>query len=176
MSLIYVTGISGAGKSAVCKELTRRGYKAFDTDKDGIAYFYDTATGEPVVDRIPPEARTPEWRAKHVWIAKRETVERLAKDSQGQLAFLCGVTSNDADELWDLFSQVFALHIDGATLRHRITSRTGNDFGRNPSELADLLEWQKTAEGDYKKLGATLIDATQSLDKVVDRILANVKS
>jgi hypothetical protein len=35
--LVYVTGISGAGKSAVCHELKRRGYEAHDTDEENNA-------------------------------------------------------------------------------------------------------------------------------------------
>lgn len=88
---------------------------------------------------------------------------------------MCGVTSNDADELWDLFSQIFALHVDEASLRHRIANRSGGGFGKNPHEFAGLLEWQKTAEDDYTKLGATLIDATQPIANVVDQILAKTK-
>jgi hypothetical protein len=88
---------------------------------------------------------------------------------------VCGVTSNDTDELWDLFSQVFALHVNEASLRRRITNRSGGGFGKNPHEFANLLEWQKTAERDYSKLGATLIDATQPVANVVDQILAKTK-
>jgi thymidylate kinase len=172
MPLIYITGISGSGKSSVCKELKRRGYEAYDTDKDGIAFFYYNNTGEPVLEKIPPEDRTPEWRAKHTWKAKRQDVEKLVEEAKDKLVFLCGVTNNDADELWDLFEHVFALTLDKAELKHRITSRTSNDFGKNSHEFADLLRWQKTASEDYKKLGASLIDATKPVDKVVDAILA----
>ncbi len=173
MPLVYITGISGSGKSSVCAELKRRGYVAYDTDKDSIAFFYHNDTNEPVVERVASEDRTPEWRATHTWKAKREDVERLAEEAKGKLIFLCGVTNNDADELWDLFDHVFALTLDEEGLRHRISSRTGNDFGKNPHEFADLLRWQQTASEDYKKLGATLIDATRPLNEVVDGIVQN---
>lgn len=176
MSLIYITGISGSGKSSVCKELLRRGYKAYDTDKDGIAYFYNNRTNRPIVGRVSVEERTPDWRSSHTWKASRETIEKLADGAKGNIVFLCGVTANDTDELWDLFSQVFALVIDEPTLHHRIATRISNDFGKNPHEFADLLRWQQTAADDYKKHGAMLIDASQSIEKVADEILANVKS
>lgn len=174
MPLIYITGISGSGKSSVCKELKQRGYEAYDTDNDGIAFFYHNDTDEPVTEKITPEDRTPEWRSKHTWKAKREDVEQLAAKADGETVFLCGVTSNDADELWDLFDKVFALHIDESSLKHRIMHRTSNDFGKNPHEFADLLRWQQTAEADYKKLGATLVDATRPLDRVVDEIVDRI--
>ena len=171
MSLIYITGISGSGKSAVCEELKRRGYKAYDTDKDGIAFFYHNETAEPVLEKVTPEDRTQKWRAKHTWKAKREDVEKLATKAKTDLVFLCGVTSNDSEELWDLFDKVFALILDEETLKKRIINRTNNDSGKNLHEFANLLQWQKTSSDDYKKLGAILIDATQPLEKMVDEIM-----
>lgn len=170
MPLIYITGISGSGKSAVLQELKHRGHKAFGVDEDRIAKFYNNETGEPFLENTTPEDRTPEWRSKHTWKAKREVVEELAKANGDRPVFLCGVTANDADELWDLFDHVFALTLDEATLRHRIQTRTANDFGKNEHEFQTLLEWQRTAAEDYKKLGATLVDATQPLREVVDDI------
>lgn len=172
MPLVYITGISGSGKSSVCTELKRRGYKAYDTDHDGIAYFYHNETNLPVTERISAEERTPQWRSKHTWKAQRETVEKLANSATNELVFLCGVTSNDTSELWDLFANVFALTIDEKTLRDRIISRTHNDFGKNPHEFADLLRWQQTAAEDYKEHGALLVDASQPIEKIVDEILA----
>lgn len=172
MPLIYITGISGAGKSSVCAELKHRSYTAYDTDHDGIAFFYHNDTGEPITGSVTPEDRTPEWRKKHTWKAKREDVEKLVEEAQDKLVFLCGVTNNDADELWDLFAHVFALTLDEEALRHRIMNRPGGGFGKNPHEFSEVLRWQQTANEDYKKLGAILIDATKPVKEVVDEILS----
>lgn len=61
--------------------------------------------------------------------------------------------------------------VDDETLKHRITNRTENNFGQNPHEFALISDWQKTAEGDYRKFGATIVDATQPLEQVVDEII-----
>jgi dephospho-CoA kinase len=45
MSLIYVTGNSGAGKSVVAHELQRRGYEAHEVDRDGNAVWAGTPSG-----------------------------------------------------------------------------------------------------------------------------------
>lgn len=125
--------------------------------------------------RIPSEDRTREWRREHTWKAKRETVERLRAISNNEPVFLCGVTANDADELWDLFSKVFALVVnDKRVLKERVKNHDEDGYGKNPHELATLLEWQRTAAAEYKTLGAILIDASQPLAKVVDTLLAQI--
>ena len=170
MPLIYVTGISGSGKSAVRDELLKRGYEAHGTDEDGLAAFYDRAT-DKITERLnDPEQRTPEWRTKHVWKMSRDKVEELAKRTGSKPIFLCGVAENDGD-MADLFSKVVALVVDDKTLEHRISTRTTGNFGKNPHELATILEWQKTAENDYKQSGAVIVDATQPISKVVNEIL-----
>ena len=175
MALYYITGISGSGKSLVRSELLKRGYEAFGTDEDALAYFYHNETGEPIKNYLTSEERTPEWRKNHSWKLLRSTVENLAQSAQDRKVFLCGTVANDADELWDLFTKVFALTINEDTLRNRIINRTSNDFGKSSHEMASILEWQRSAESDYKKLGATIIDATRSVNKVIDDILEQVK-
>ena len=172
-SLIYITGTPGSGKTAVCDELKRRGFNAYDTDNDGIAFFYDNVTGEAIRHHVPASDRSAEWRARHAWKASRETVERLMSRAGGEITFLCGVTANDVDELWDLFSTVFALVVsDERVLRERIANRAEDGYGKNPHELKSLLEWQRTAAAEYRELDAILVDAAQPLEQVVDAILA----
>jgi len=170
--IIYVTGISGSGKTTACEELKRRGFEAYDTDNDGVAFFYDNETGKATTHPVGPEERTPQWRKRHTWKARLETVEKLRLQATSDVIFLCGATANDADELWGMFARVFALTVDEATLKHRITTRDHNNFGKNAHEFNMVIEWQKTAAQDYKKLGAQLIDATQPIESVVDDILA----
>ncbi len=176
MALYYVTGISGAGKSSVKKELLKRGFTAFDIDEDRLASYFHNITGEKTPNTLTATERTPEWRKNHTWKLPRQTVEKLLKASDGNKVFLCGVTANDADELWDLFDKVFALTISDEVLKHRILNRTNNDFGKSFHEMEALLNWQKTASEDYKKLNAVLIDSTKSVEIVVDDILSYINN
>ncbi len=172
MSLIYVTGISGSGKSAVNDELKKRGYEVHGIDEDKIAEWYNNKTGK-LEGHKEPDERTEEWRSQVTYKVSRERVEEIAQKAVDRPVFLCGVAENDT-ELWDLFSKVFALSVDEPTLRHRITTRTSNDFGKLPHELKGILEWNKTGEQEYRKLGAVIIDATQPIEKVVDEILSTL--
>lgn len=92
----------------------------------------------------------------------------LAKDEP---VYVCAYTSNDKSELWGLFDKIFALTTDKETIKYRVTNRTNNDVGKTSNEFKDILNQQKTAEEEYQKLGAIIIDAKQPIKRVVDEIL-----
>ena len=174
MSLVYITGISAAGKSTVCEELRGRGYEAHDADEDGFTSWRHKVTNEPTHRPDDIAERTNDWYAHHDWKIDRERVAALADNAKDKLAFLCGTTANDA-EVWDLFGQVICLTLDEETLKQRLTTRTNNDFGKSPDELSNVLGWHKSSEKAYKQLGAIMIDAARPIDVVVDAILSEVK-
>jgi hypothetical protein len=131
--LIYVTGVSGARKSAVCDALRVRGYEAYDADRDGFKSWYDRVTDARATDqrrwsrqRWNGTARTGSnsirrrprcWRDEHAPCPTRSS--------------LCG-TSAGEDVVWHLFDKVVQLPIGEQTLRRRIETRTDNDFGKPP--------------------------------------------
>ena len=78
------------------------------------------------------------------------------------------------DGLLDLFVTVFALSIDENTLKHRLETRTNNDWGKQPHELQWSLEQLSYRQGFYKKAGFMTIDAMQPVKTVVDAILNEV--
>jgi len=175
MSLVYVTGLSGSGKSAVCKELQRRGYDAHDTDLDGNAAWVDRKTGEVVAKAAAAGERTADWLEHYGWQVLPARVEELSNRAKGRLAFLCGLTENE-NQVWHLFSETIYLAIDEATLRERLATRTSNDFGKSDHELAAVLKWHKVGPEQYRTFGATIIDATQPLADVVDDVLTTAMS
>ena len=170
MSLVYVTGISGSGKSAVCSELNRRGYEAHDTDLEGNAVWVNRTTGEVTAVAGAADRSRPGWLNDQEWRVVPSKVQALVARADDRQVFLCGSTANE-DEVWHLFSRVIYLVIDEQTLRDRLASRTSNDFGKAPNELEAILSWHKVAEADYVRLGAAIIDATLPLRNVVDRVL-----
>jgi hypothetical protein len=73
-----------------------------------------------------------------------------------------------------IFNQVFVLQTSLETLKHRLQIRTSNDFGKDPIELAHILE-HFDPSGDYwRELGATVINADQPIKQVADDILAHI--
>lgn len=168
MPLVWVTGISGAGKSAVCELLKRTGRVAFDADDDGISRWVDRQTGAVVDD--PPYPAPPGWLDRYGWVIVRERVAVLAEESGGRVTFLCGSAENEAT-VRDLFDLTVCLVIDDDTLRHRLATRTTNAFGRNPEELAAALWWNPRMRSRYERQGAVIVDATHPLTEVTDAVL-----
>jgi uridine kinase len=172
MPLIYVTGPSAAGKSTVRNELVRRAYEAYDTDEDGLTSWYDSQNGQPVA--YPHDAERPQdWIASGRYFLElsRQRVEGLAERAELQVVFLCGIARNDL-ELAHLFSRVVCLTLDEETLKYRVATRTTNNFGKAPDELAHVLRNHKAAQEWYRSFGAIMVDAERPLDVVVDEIVA----
>jgi len=135
MPLVYVTGISGAGKSAVLRELRRRGHVAFGVDEDGYGTWRDPLTGEERTYPAEDQALDPHaWYASHDWVLDISKIAALKRsvDRDLRLVFLCGVAGGDA-QAWDFFDVVCALVIDQATIRSRIELR--EDTASAPTSL-----------------------------------------
>jgi hypothetical protein len=162
-----IEGVSGAGKTAVCTELQRRGYQAIHGDRE-LVYRGDPATGLPVA----PETGTPTatWMSEHqVWdVAK---VQALVANQEEAVTFFCGGSRNFAKFI-ELFDGVFVLEVDLDTMNRRIAERVAldpTDFGGTQAERELAVRLHQTKQ-DIPK-GGMIIDATAPLAHVVDEIL-----
>jgi hypothetical protein len=167
--LLWVTGSSGVGKSTVCGLLKGRHALAVDADWEGYNHWVDRASGHVVAD--PPYPVPAGWLERYAWRISRAEVEVLAERAHDKTAFLFGSVENEVD-VRDLFDHVVCLVADNETLQHRLLSRTTNEFGKHPDELAAALHWNNTVETKYRRLGATIIDGRLPPPKVADAILA----
>lgn len=177
MSLYYIDGVSGSGKSKTLEALRSLGYDAYDVDEAGpvTAKWHNTTTGfvHPK-SSVKAAQRTPEFLAVHAWKISRSEVEALAKQAVSVNVFLGGAVTN-LPELRDLFSLVFALSIDDATMAQRLTSRTNNNWGKSPHELERSLVANQQARSCYETLGYTVIDAARPTNVIVYEILDHVE-
>ena len=151
-----VEGVSGTGKTAVCRELQRRGHHAVNGDTE-LAYQGDPETGEPTDTAL---------HEHHLWDMDR--VRALVADRHQPATFLCGGSRNVADVV-DLVDEVFVLDVDLATLRARLDRRSPDEWGGRPAERDLVLRLHATQE-DVPRSGV-VIDATRPLEEVVDDIL-----
>lgn len=173
MSFIYITGVSGTGKTTIYNELKNRGFEAYDVEEDGLARRQNKITGyiHPK-SSVKEHQHTQEFLDTYSWIIPREYMEELAKKAKNKNVYLCGVFSNERD-LSDLFDKVIALNIDRETLIHRLRTRTNNNFGKSEHELAHVIEWHKGVNKYYKEAGYIIIDSNRPLKQIIEKILSN---
>ena len=153
-----IEGVSGAGKTAVCRELQRRGHHAINGDVE-LAYQGDPETGAP----LP----APKGHAYHIWDV--EKVRSLAADRTHAMTFFCGGCRN-VHRFVELFDKVFVLQVDLETLQQRLSARPAHEFGGKPGERAFIARLHATGE-DLPPADVN-IEATAPLTQVVDQILA----
>ena len=167
-TLVYVTGVPGAGKSSVRRELRRLGHVAFGTDEDGIAAFYD-ATGS----QVPREdtVDTPDWRARHSWRIVPSRLDDLVALAVAGPVFVCGSAANEGD-VWDRFGAVIALVVDESTVHARLDQRVDNNFGKSSEERNKVLGWLRGYADNFQSYGAIIVDASKPIDEVAAAILA----
>jgi hypothetical protein len=99
-------------------------------------------------------------------------VVRVAAEARaaGGPVFLCGTGPND-DEIWDLFDVVVNLTIGVTVLKHRLGTRTNNDYGKHPEDLADIVGWNRVVAENMRGWVAVLVDAERPLAVVVDDVV-----
>lgn len=154
-----IEGVSGAGKTAVCTELQRRGYQAIHGDRE-LVYRGDPETGTP----------TATWMSEHhIWDV--EKVKTLVANQDEAVTFFCGHSRNFS-KFMDLFDGVFVLEIDLDTMNRRIDERVAldpTDWGGKPEERELAVRLHQTKDNIPKN--GIIIDATAPLAHVVDEIL-----
>ncbi|GAA5024032.1 nucleoside kinase [Terrabacter aeriphilus] len=151
-----VEGVSATGKTSVCRELARRGFRAVNGDTD-LAYQGDPLTGVPL-DTADHE--------HHVWDVRR--VRAMVADRSDPVTFFCGGSRN-FPAFVDLFDEVFVLEVDLETLLSRLDRRPPGEWGSEPSERELVVRLHASRE-DVPSTGV-VIDATRPLTEVVDEIL-----
>jgi dephospho-CoA kinase len=172
MPLFYITGPAGSGKSALCKELRERGCMAYDEDDDGIGSAHSKHTLKPV--NIPPnKERSEDWFSLHEWSLLAAAKTRLKELAVGRDVFLFGnsLKGNDISKLVD---KIFYLQIDDATIKHRLTARVDNDYGKSKNEFVMVLRRKQADEKLIMQFQPIIIDASLPVHAIASDILHNI--
>jgi broad-specificity NMP kinase len=140
-----IEGVSGTGKTSVCKELQRRGYHAINGDNE-LAYQGDPETGKPT-DGVTHE--------HHIWHVDK--VKAIVANQDEAVTFFCGGSRNFSKFI-DLFDGVFVLEVDLGALNRRLDERPENEWGGEQTERELIARLNQTKE-DTPKDGI-IIDAT----------------
>jgi shikimate kinase len=145
---VFLTGMSGTGKSTVIAVLAARGFKAVDLDTPGWS-------------KYGPDG---DW----VWCEDR--VRDLLSVESGDILFVSGYAENQV-RFHPQFDQIILLSAPAEVLVERLTTRTNNPYGKHPDELADVLNYLETVEPRLRRVAGHEVDASAPLDEVVATVL-----
>ncbi len=144
---VLLTGMSGTGKSSVIEALAARGYKAVDTD-DGWC--------EPL-----PDGRQ-RWR--------EDAIEQLLAVEDADVLFVAGCEENQV-RFQPRFDVIILLSAPAGILAERLSSRTGNPYGKTPGELHRIFDDLRAVEPLLRKAADYEIRTTMPLSDVVTEVL-----
>ena len=169
---VFVTGVTGAGKSTLCGRLNDMGYKAYDIERiSGLFKRVNTETGEIVSNHDNDnleDVKTGEW------ICDKEMLRGIIEKEEDEISFYCGSVSN-YDEIVSLFDKVFLLRVRPEIMRQRLSSRKKGESGRL-KEIQDwIMTWKDWWENDISEKGAVVINADNGMSEVAEEIIEFTK-
>ena len=74
-------------------------------------------------------------------------------------------------KFYPLFDHVVLLSAPAEVMGERLRSRINNPYGKDPYELAEILEFKRTVEPALRRAADLEIDTSAPIDEVVRRIL-----
>jgi dephospho-CoA kinase len=157
---VLITGMSGTGKSTVIQELANRGYRAVDLDSPDFSELVPAAEGE-----ITGVGGGMDW----VWNESR--VAALLDTAGTEPLFLSGCSPNQG-RFYDRLDRIVLLTAPVDVIVERLATRTSNDFGKDPAEVAATLELIATIEPLLRQGADVAIDTSAPLEMVVSQVIA----
>ena len=171
MKRILLTGMSGSGKSTVIRALAARGYKAIDTDYDGLSHWVNMQTGQPASPPAPDEYGWDELD----WVWREDRIQRLLANEDEDILFLAGTSPNQG-KFYPQFDHIVLLSAPTDVIIERLTTRTNNPYGTTPRTLARVLDHIETVEPLLRKGAGHEIDTSAPIEQVVARLLQLVET
>lgn len=150
---VLITGMSGTGKSTLLRELASRGYTAVDVDEPSRGLTFPRAGGELG------------WNVR--------AIRTLLSQATASPLFVAGCSDEQVD-LYAEFDYIVLLSAPPETLRERLASRTGNDYGKSQEQLDAVLRYVETVEPLLRRRADLEIVTTIDVRRVADVVLGRV--
>lgn len=166
MKRVLLTGMSGTGKSTLIGVLAKRGYKAVDLDTDEWSEWAPLSDDDPFDAPIAAESV---WRHRD-WVWREDRVARLLTMEDSDILFVAGTASNQG-KFHQHFDHIILLSASISVLLERLSSRTTNTYGKDPSERARVLQHVETVEPLLRRVASLEVDTSAALGQVVKTVL-----
>ncbi|MGH8626057.1 MAG: AAA family ATPase [Gammaproteobacteria bacterium] len=152
MKRVLLTGMSGTGKSTLIRELAAHGHKAVDLD-------------EPAWSEYGPAGD---------WTWQEGRVDQLLSVEDADVLFVSGCAECQV-KFYPQFDHVILLSAPREVLVERLRTRTSNQYGKRPEELADVLRYLDTVEPLLRQSASHEVDASAPMGEVLARVLSVVQ-
>jgi shikimate kinase len=152
MKRIFITGMSGTGKSSVMEELRARGFLAIDTDYNDWCEL-STADGEPE------------------WIWREDRMRRLLLNPDTIPLFVSGCCSNQR-KFYELFDLKVLFSAPLEAMLQRVTNRTSNPYGKTEQDRAAIISNFEQIQPLLQRSADLEIDTTtMSINEIADFLI-----
>lgn len=156
MAVIFITGMSGTGKSTALAGLGRLGHRVVDTDVGGWTE-----------DIARPDSSGTE----RLW--REDRIDALITDHErsGAPLFLAGTVPNQV-RFYPRFTEIVLLSAPLDVMLGRVAARTTNPFGKTAGERERIAADTAEVEPLLRTAATIEIDTRRPLAEVVDRLAA----
>lgn len=155
-----LTGMSGAGKSSLVRELRARGYEAIDLDDERWSHW---------VEADPDDALTPADGRDWVW--REDRVAALLAAPANAPRFLAGAASN-MDAFYDRFDAVVLLSAAEERLLQRLRERAAGEYGSRDEDRAKVRALVAQVEPLLRESADLEIDSSGPVAATAQALLA----
>lgn len=164
---IFITAVSGSGKSTVCKSLNDLGHEAYDIETiQGLFSLVDVDTNQIIVGKQLADLQE---GVEADWVCDIDKLKAIIANQKNEIAFYCGGTSR-TEELMELFDSTIVLQVSDGTTKERLSSRLPGEFGNKKEVRAWVLSWKHRVEADWLDAGGISVDAEPEPDIVARNI------
>jgi len=163
--IIYITGISGTGKTTLAKEFFKRGYCAVDIDE--FSHWEHKESRE--LNHWSPGASR-DFLENHEWVCDLDALKKVFKKNEKENVFVFGIVDKEK-ETFPLFDIIILLQISIETAFKRVDMRDNNDFGKGNTEKEWIKSWKDDFEKDLIAKGAISISTEDEINVVVKNII-----
>lgn len=159
---VFITGMSGTGKSSVISELAARGYKAIDTDYDGWSEMVKVPADDGGLGQPFPGGQD--------WLWREDRIAQLLSTEDADALFVSGGATNQV-KFYGEFDHIVLLSAPTSVIAQRLSNRTSNPYGKHPDELARVIALKETVEPLLRRVASVEIDTSVPLGHVVEQVL-----
>lgn len=174
MKKVFITGVSGTGKTTLAEELKNRGIRVIDVDHiPGLCSWVNNETGDEVAIANIANIDN-KFIDEHDYVCNIEKLESMMNESSNLVMVFGSVGDNS--KLLPLFDKVFLLRCAPKVITERLKTRTTNNFGKDTAVQERMLDWRTVFDKLMLDAGAVPIDTEQPLEKVAEQVVEAIYS